>query len=577
MRGVVSRSSNASGAREVTASQLAGTGSGASNGTSNTNSASRRAGRTRRNRRRASQISTTSLPVYMKEPGDMELVIFRGPEPMDASDMIAEAREAEDAEETEGHDQDQDQTDGERDDGPMRETGTRDMLATPGLSTFSPDVSMQSLGVPSANGDGEEPDTSTTQLLRSASSNGHHRNDSAGTASSASTTSMDRPGFLHRVSEVPSEAPPGYESSSDHRHSASSANMEPPGLAWSSNAQTSAGPNQPEDSSPPRPRSNTPHSLLSSRISRILHLRSGSGASNMTTGTTNVGPGSVSSHMTAPSPVPEPPERAHVSETTARSGSPATNAEMAMHDNLTSAISLNDPPPPSSSGTSSHPPVSLGQHYSRHRSSQSGGSTSTLNLALPFRSVSRQRSSNSLARQRSTNTLAHSRSMDSMSGSASGSNANLTSPSLLSLQLAQGAKSISSPLSHTLVRTEIRYPAGGPTPDQIKLLSSREGFERFAIPYGEQAVAHARRSRVELELDPPPVFESPTTEVGRSAAREAREANERERDDAGDPRPSVSSEGQDPDAIPEGLLNENREAELAHSTLDARVFVPMFM
>lgn len=60
------------GARELTAEQLAGSLS--------RNPADPAAGRNRRNRRprrTPSQVSTTSLPVYMKEPGEHELVIFR--------------------------------------------------------------------------------------------------------------------------------------------------------------------------------------------------------------------------------------------------------------------------------------------------------------------------------------------------------------------------------------------------------------------------------------------------------------------------------------------------------------------
>jgi len=53
--------------REVTAEQLAGR-------TSNANQQTRRP---RRTRRTPSQISTASLPLYMKEPGDQELVIYR--------------------------------------------------------------------------------------------------------------------------------------------------------------------------------------------------------------------------------------------------------------------------------------------------------------------------------------------------------------------------------------------------------------------------------------------------------------------------------------------------------------------
>jgi hypothetical protein len=58
-----------SATREVTAEQLAGR-------TSN-NAQSRRP---RRTRRTPSQISTASLPLYMKEPGDQELVIYRSAE-----------------------------------------------------------------------------------------------------------------------------------------------------------------------------------------------------------------------------------------------------------------------------------------------------------------------------------------------------------------------------------------------------------------------------------------------------------------------------------------------------------------
>jgi len=56
-----------SATREVTAEQLAGR-------TTNNNAQTRRP---RRTRRTPSQISTASLPLYMKEPGDQELVIYR--------------------------------------------------------------------------------------------------------------------------------------------------------------------------------------------------------------------------------------------------------------------------------------------------------------------------------------------------------------------------------------------------------------------------------------------------------------------------------------------------------------------
>ncbi len=78
---------------------------------------------------------------------------------------------------------------------------------------------------------------------------------------------------------------------------------------------------------------------------------------------------------------------------------------------------------------------------------------------------------------------------------------NLTSPSMISLN------SISAPLSHTLVRTEFTYPRSGPTPDQLRLISSRESFARFGVPYGEDAIAFAASaSRMDLSI-PPPDFE----------------------------------------------------------------------
>ncbi|KAI0686334.1 hypothetical protein BC835DRAFT_462515 [Cytidiella melzeri] len=48
----------------------------------------------------------------------------------------------------------------------------------------------------------------------------------------------------------------------------------------------------------------------------------------------------------------------------------------------------------------------------------------------------------------------------------------------------------------------------GPTPEQVKLISSREAFQRFGMPYGHDAVAFAASSsRLELSNVPPPDFE----------------------------------------------------------------------
>lgn len=109
------------------------------------------------------------------------------------------------------------------------------------------------------------------------------------------------------------------------------------------------------------------------------------------------------------------------------------------------------------------------QSRASHRPTPSG-SGSLLSLS-PFRTISRQREH---------------------------SNANLTSPSLISLN------SISAPLSHTLMRTEFTYPKAGPTPEQLKLISSRESFARFGMPYGADAIAYAASaSRHDLDVPPP--------------------------------------------------------------------------
>lgn len=75
----------------------------------------------------------------------------------------------------------------------------------------------------------------------------------------------------------------------------------------------------------------------------------------------------------------------------------------------------------------------------------------------------------------------------------------MTSPSTISVD------SISAPLSYTLKRSEFRAPKGGLTPEQIKLITSRDALERFGAPYGADAVAFsASRSNVV----PPPDFDA---------------------------------------------------------------------
>lgn len=99
--------------------------------------------------------------------------------------------------------------------------------------------------------------------------------------------------------------------------------------------------------------------------------------------------------------------------------------------------------------------------------------------------------------------------------------AGLTSPSAISMV------SISSPLTHTAVRTDFVYPRSGPTPEQLKLISSVESVSKFGVPYGPAAVAFASASLINLHGPPPEFEEHPSTDglpgpsVGETRARAA--------------------------------------------------------
>ncbi|KAJ7063643.1 hypothetical protein C8F01DRAFT_1133785 [Mycena amicta] len=80
--------------RELTAEQLAGS--------INRNPAAP-ARPSRRPRRTPSQISTVSLPAYMKEPGEMELVVTRGPDGEDVAIPAATVPDYDEEESSEGH------------------------------------------------------------------------------------------------------------------------------------------------------------------------------------------------------------------------------------------------------------------------------------------------------------------------------------------------------------------------------------------------------------------------------------------------------------------------------------------
>lgn len=368
---------------EVTAAQLAGQTTSASGATGVTATA-----RPRRERRarRASQISVTSLPEYMKEPGDQELVIIRGRDTLDDDDEPSRALIMPDGALVPQHSR--------------NDSEYSDIPDTPH-------------DMPLLQPDGQDP-------FRTPSRNTGTRSQrvSFDTPPSVEDTPVqDRVPNSQTVLDPRGEAPPYFEVV-DLSESASPPTQrpdQPQADTSSASAANSAAP----DSPTPARRSGL-RSLFSSRMS------------------TTASPSSPAS-PTSPPVVPPPP--------TDRSETPASHLAHSREQSRSRASS--------------------------HRPSHSA-SGSLLSLS-PFRTISRQKSITSM-------------------------NNHLTSPSMISLS------SISSPLTHTVTRTEFTYPKSGPTPQQLKLISSREAFTKFGMPYGEDAIAYAATSS-RVDLQPPPGFE----------------------------------------------------------------------
>lgn len=197
-------------------------------------------------------------------------------------------------------------------------------------------------------------------------------------------------------------------------------------------------------------------------------------------------------------------------------------------------VSLNDPelngvvPPPSTTGTGrsrfsflKHNPFSSHNDASGAPSnvSQPSPSTRSESPSLHTRSGSALSRFSSRESHESHHSRIPSRNHNlSHAHSRSSSNLLLTfrshSPGLHAGSSTISLDSISAPLTHTLKRAEFHAPKGGLlTPEQVKLITSREGLERFGVPYGPDAVAAFSLSRERLaEAEPPPDFESATGE-----------------------------------------------------------------
>ncbi|KAF8240985.1 hypothetical protein L208DRAFT_1383333 [Tricholoma matsutake] len=371
--------------RELTAEQLAG--SINANATSTTTT---RARRNRRPRRTPSQISTTSLPAYNKEPGEQELVIFRGPEDMEDAGMPTAVVMPSVSEDGEDSMHSRDESDLYR---PMPESPNNEPLL-------------------------EENALSADQFTQSL----QHPEDNMPRRSLATPNSADEASSLMQASD----AAPAYSDAPRGEAPAYFEAVDPPEASPQNSATIRETPNQ----LPPALPRGLPE-RVSSRRSGFRQLLSAL------------------------------PNRLSMSHNTSHANSSYN------HSRADSSLSL------VSSDNSHGRETSHGRPS--HRPSPSG-SGSLLSLA-PFRTVSRQ------------------------------SNVNLNSPSMISLD------SISAPLTHTLIRTEFTYPKAGPTPEQLKLISSREAFARFGMPYGADAIAYAASaSRHDLHV-PPPDFNVSDSEI----------------------------------------------------------------
>ncbi|KAF8649094.1 hypothetical protein AX16_006018 [Volvariella volvacea WC 439] len=399
--------------RNVTAEQLA---NGGGNGSSTSNvGPDGRPRRSRRPRRTPSQVSTKSLPAYMREPGEEEVVIYRAPEDEASATTSRSTLRTIDEANNSSHSRNDSMTYPRMPNMPntlplLQDDSSMDLSRPPGMD--GPRASMDTLDGDSS-GD-------TTSLIR-ARSNSSSGPDARGEA----------PPYFEVVDT-------GADSTQIQRSAPNSPSGSPPAES-TTQLERSTSPTTPSPTTPPP-----------------TDTRRRSGIRSLFGGLPGIG---SSSHR------PQASQSSH-----ARVGSTASATSSVLSaspSNTPSAIN----------GAAGRP--------GRHRPNQS--STSLISVSA-FRNTFTNNSSSRVNNQ-------------------------LSSPSAISLN------SISSPLTHTLVKSEFTYPKSGPTPDQMKLLASRDSIVRFGIPYGPDAIA-AYASRVDLPSAPPPTFDfgaSGSTDPGSSS------------------------------------------------------------
>ncbi|CUA71855.1 hypothetical protein RSOLAG22IIIB_04800 [Rhizoctonia solani] len=189
-----------------------------------------------------------------------------------------------------------------------------------------------------------------------------------------------------------------------------------------------------------------------------------------------------------------------------------TETEHTAQPSTSTAADTEPEVPPDANATVRPKRKSVFRHLGRFHINKPGSSTPTnesVEMSAPRTSTSTHRPSGSIS-------TAH-RPSNSLS-----TNQHKPSPSLSSLSLyltrsqsptmSRTSLNISAPIQTTLVRTELNYPKAGPTPEQIRFLSSRESLGRFGMPYGDQAIA-AAKSRDYL----PPIYQ-PRTDTSPSGS-----------------------------------------------------------
>ncbi|KAF7799676.1 hypothetical protein EIP86_010916 [Pleurotus ostreatoroseus] len=402
------------GVTELTAQQLAGP-----------DAPVLRTRRTRRNRRTPSQISSRSLPAYMKEPGEHEVVIYRGPDDMEdapTTNIVV----------------------------PM--PSVTEATETPDLSvSIDASISVSRIYVPMPDSPHDMP------LLAREDSRSTGEVEPPAGLSAAVSTDDSRSALLQGRSPDPSATPDPRGAAPPYFEVVAMDRLDVP-----SNPDIEASPNLSLDEPPtPDPSADVEAAAPSTGSDNANTHAGGNPLRSRFLGLFHARHGSTRGAPPADSPTPS-------GETTS------------------SGHSRGD------SNTSSLGPALSSNRHSRMRS----GSTRTHRPSFS--------GSGSLF---SVVTRSRSHLLDSPNPGAA-----LTSPSMISLN------SISAPIAHTLVRTEFTYPRAGPTPEQIALISSREGLVRFGMPYGDEAIAFhhaASSSRMDLPNFAPPDFEEAT---GRSRA-----------------------------------------------------------